>query len=52
MEEDIRDIISRLLISAEHMLQEVDALGAYSRPNLSWEVNFLSQDALFDFLDS
>ena len=35
VEEDIRDVISRLLIFAEHVLKEVDALIAYSGPNLS-----------------
>ena len=35
VEEDIRDVISRLLVFAEHVLKEVDALIAYIGPNLS-----------------
>lgn len=51
VEKDICDVISGLLISVEHVTQEVDARFANCGPDLARKVEILSQDAFFDFTD-
>ena len=51
MEEDVCDVISGLLVSAEHVLNEVNTLIANNRPFWSFKEQSCVQDAFFNLLN-
>ena len=51
MEEDVCYVISGLLVSVEHVLNEVNTLFANNRPFWSFEEQFCVQNAFFNLLN-